>query len=105
MIAVLALFVACNHPTGNVKMTIASEKQVAMGVAPMEVFLVKEGDATEWSFFYSTIEGFNYEPGYEYVIEVKKEEAEEPVPADASSIKYTFMKEISKTQKQSIDLP
>lgn len=105
MIVVLALFVACNNPTDNVKMTIASEKQVAVGVAPMEVFLVKEGDATEWSFFYSNIEGFNYEPGYEYVIEVKKEAVEEPVPADASSIRYILVKEISKTQKQSADLP
>lgn len=84
-----------------VTMTIASEKRTAMGVGPMEVLQVKEGDATEWSFFYSNIDGFNFEPGYEYVLEVKTEKVAEPVPADASSVKYTLVKEVSKTKKTS----
>lgn len=84
-----------------VLMTVASEKRTAMGVGPMEVLLVKEGDAKDWSFFYDGIEGFNFEPGFEYVLEVKTENVAEPVPADASSIKYTLVKEVSKTQKTS----
>lgn len=101
LISALALFTACDNAKDTVKMTVASEKRMAMGVAPMEVLQVKEGDATEWSFFYSNIEGFNYEPGYEYVLEVKKEQLEQPTPADASSIKYTLVKEVSKTEKTS----
>ena len=105
LIATVALLVSCNSPKDTVKMTVASEKRMAMGVAPMEVLLVKEGDATEWSFFYSNIEGFNYEPGYEYVLDVKKEALENPTPADASSIKYTMVKEVSKVQKTSENMP
>lgn len=104
----VALFTACNSSKNSgetVKMTVASEKRIAVGVAPMEVLLVKEGDASEWSFFYSEIVGFNYVPGYEYVLDVKKEQREEPIPADASSIIYTLVKEVSKTQKTSENMP
>lgn len=82
----------------NVTFTIASKLVDCTGVGPMKCMQVKEGDATEWTFFYAGIEGFTYEEGYEYVVEVKREKLE-IVPADASSIKYTLVKEISKTKK------
>ncbi|GAE83622.1 lipoprotein [Bacteroides reticulotermitis JCM 10512] len=66
--------------------------------------LVKKGNATEWEYFYSNIEGFQYEPGYEFVLKVKEEKLEN-VPADASSIKYVLVKQISKEQKESDNLP
>ncbi|WP_292010031.1 DUF4377 domain-containing protein [Chryseobacterium sp.] len=68
------------------------------GVAPMKCLQVKEKASEEWSNFYSNIEGFTYEPGYEYVLKVKTEKIAN-VPADASSIKYTLIKEVSKTKK------
>lgn len=105
LVSSVLLMVSCKTNDNVVKMTVASEKRMAMGVAPMEVLLVKEGDATEWSFFYSNIEGFNHEKGYEYVLDVKKENVENPTPADASSIKYTLVKEVSKTQKTSEGMP
>ncbi len=93
---------SCTEKTDTVKLTIASEKRLAdAGATTMEVFQVKEGDEQEWTYFYNTIDGFTYEPGYEYVLEVKKETLEEPIPADASSIKYTLVKEVSKTEKTS----
>lgn len=101
LIAITTLLASCNTPKDTVKMTVASEKRTAMGVGPMEVLQVKEGDAKDWSFFYSNIEGFTFEEGYEYVLEVKKEKVEAPVPADASSIKYILVKEVSKTKKTS----
>lgn len=105
IIVVVGLLLSCSNNKDTVKMTIASETRTAMGAAPMEVMLVKEGDASEWLYFYSNIEGFDYEPGYEYVLEVKKENIEGPLPADASSIKYTLVKEISKTKTTSANLP
>ena len=44
------------------------------------------------------IEGFKYEKGYTWLLKVKKEKIENP-PADASNIKYTLVKVISKTKK------
>lgn len=85
--------------------TIASQNADCIGVAPQKCLLVKKGDINgDWEFFYSSIDGFIYEPGYEYVLEVK-EEKQENVPADASSIKYTLVKEVSKTKKESENLP
>ena len=47
--------------------------------------------------FFNNIEGFNYEPGYEYLLTVSTTKIENP-PADGSSIKYTLIKQISKTK-------
>ena len=95
---------SCTAPQNTEKLTIASEQGDCVGVAPMKCLLVKAEGQQDWEFFYNNIEGFNYEPGYEYVIEVKKETIERPA-ADQSSIKYTLVKEVSKTQKTSDNLP
>ncbi|REC64680.1 hypothetical protein DRF59_19890 [Chryseobacterium flavum] len=64
----------------------------------MKCMQVKENASDSWTNFYSTIEGFTYEPGYEYVLKVKTEKIENP-PADASSIKYILTEQVSKTKK------
>jgi len=68
------------------------------GVAPMKCLQVKETQSGSWTNFYSNIEGFTYEPGYEYVLKVKTEKIANP-PMDGSSIKYTLVKQVSKTKK------
>lgn len=69
------------------------------GVAPMKCLQVKESASGDWTNFYTNIEGFTYEPGYEYVLKVKTEKIANP-PADGSSIKYTLVKQVSKTKKE-----
>ena len=76
--------------------TIAPEKGDCYGMRPMKCMQVKKEKATEWSNFYSAIEGFDYEPGYTYVIRVKEKKIKNP-PADGSSIRYILKKVISKT--------
>lgn len=100
------VLLSCSASQDTIKLTVASEKRMASaGAGTMEVYLVKKGDAVDWTYFYNEIEGFNYEAGYEYVLNVKEEKVEEPIPADASSLKYTLIKEVSKTQKTSDNLP
>lgn len=56
----------------------------------------KLGD--EWENFYGYVEGFEYQPGFIYQIEVNKTELpKDQVPADGGSIKYELVKVISKT--------
>lgn len=69
------------------------------GVAPMKCLQVKEKASENWTNFYTNIDGFTYEPGYEYVLKVKTEKIANP-PADGSSIKYTLVKQVSKTKKE-----
>lgn len=86
------------------QLIVASELGDCIGVAPQKCFLIKTSEKSDWEFLYSGIEGFNYEPGYEYVLEIKKETVQNPA-ADQSSVKYILVKEISKTQKISDYLP
>lgn len=64
----------------------------------MKCLQVKEKETDLWENFYSNIEGFTYEPRFEYVLKVKTEKIENP-PMDGSSIKYTLIKQVSKTKK------
>lgn len=77
---------------------IASQAVDCTGVAPMKCLQVKEKETDNWENFYSNIEGFIYEPGFEYVLKVKTEKIENP-PMDGSSIRYTLIKQVSKTRK------
>ncbi|MDU1892917.1 MAG: DUF4377 domain-containing protein [Dysgonomonas sp.] len=95
---------ACNSTQKTEKLTVASQQGDCVGVAPMKCLLVKKEGQAEWEFFYNNIEGFNYEPGYEYVLEVKVDQVENPA-VDQSTLKYTLVKEVSKDQKESSDLP
>lgn len=105
LVAATLLFTACNTSKEvTEKLVIASEQGDCVGVAPMKCLLIKRDGQTEWEFFYNNIEGFNYEPGYEYVLEVKTEKIDNPA-ADQSAIKYILVKEISKDQKKSENLP
>jgi len=104
LFAITLFFGACNNAGKTEKLTVASQQGDCIGVAPMKCLLVKKEEQVGWEFFYNNIEGFNYEPGYEYVIEVKVDSVQNPA-ADQSSLKYTLVKEISKDQKTSENLP
>lgn len=99
----LVVALSCSTPNA-IRMTVASTTADCVGVAPQECFLVKKGDASQWEFLYSPIEGFSYERGYEYTLNVKEVEVRN-VPADISSIKYKLVKVVSKVEKSSENLP
>jgi len=71
------------------------------GVGPQKCMLIKEKIVDEWTTFYDQIEGFEYEEGYEYLLNVKIKTIKNP-PADGSSLKYTLVEvfEKKKTEKQ-----
>lgn len=100
----MLLLMSCTTTNNIYRYTIASANADCVGVAPQKCLLVKKGDTKDWEFFYSSIDGFSYEPGYEYVLDIK-EEKRDNIPADVSSIKYTLVKEISKIAKISDNLP
>lgn len=92
------------HNGDIIKMTIASKRADCTGVTKMQCMLVKREGQQDWEYFYSGINGFDYQEGYEYVLEVKTEKVANP-PADAPGIIYTLVKEVSKEQKASAGLP
>ncbi len=104
LIGALFMMLSCTEKKDVVKYTIASQTVDCSGVGRQKCMLVKKGNASDWEYFYSQIEGFNYEDGNEYVLEVEEKKIENP-PADASSIRYVLVKQISKTAKTSENLP
>jgi hypothetical protein len=77
---------------------IDSRYQDCVGVGPMKCLRVKENDASNWQLFYGAIEGFTYEPGYSYTVQVSRETISDP-PADGSSYRYKLLQIVSQ-QKQ-----
>ncbi|WP_225312545.1 DUF4377 domain-containing protein [Pseudotamlana haliotis] len=66
------------------------------GAGKAQCLQIYKGDDLEhakWTYFYSPIEGFTFEPGLLKKIEVSETHLDpKDVPADASSIKYTLVK-------------
>ena len=82
-------------------LTVASEKCIyPSGYA---LFYIKKDSGAQWEMFDDSIKGFDYEPGYEYVIVVKVTMTPEP-PEDAPDRTYSLVRIVSKEKKDS-DVP
>lgn len=93
----------------TIKLSIKENKVPCVGVAPMECLQVKLGNSKEWTYFYDSIEGFDYEPGYTYKLKVVKTKKQGNFPTDASAYNYKLKKVISKkktkiTQANNLDI-
>lgn len=79
-----------------VTLYVGPEEVECTGVAPQTCLQVKLSPDEEYGLFYDTINGFEFEPGFEYVLQVQVEQIENP-PADGSSLQYTLIQVVSKT--------
>lgn len=100
LVPILAL-AACTAPSptpAGIEKTIfvGPELVDCVGVAPQQCMQIKENPEGEYTLFYGTIEGFEFEPGYTYELRVLVTEVPNP-PADSSSLKYSLIEELSKT--------
>jgi hypothetical protein len=66
-----------------------------VGVGPQQCLLVKERSTDQWTYFYDSIQGFTFEPGYLYVLQVRRRTVRNP-PADGSSAEYHLLKVVSR---------
>ena len=82
---------------------VNSELLECQGVGLQTCMQVKDSPDDSWSLFYETIEGFTYEAGYTYTLEIKVTEVEAPLE-DASSLKYALVKVIAKEKAKLNDV-
>ena len=82
------------HPTKEV--IVASYRTDCVGVGPQMCYLYKENQEDEWIYFYSEIEGFDYQAGNEYVIKVKVSAPGNDYH-NAKNLKFELEEVISKT--------
>lgn len=75
---------------------VAPYTRECIGVDVMQCMLVREDPDGDWNFFYGGIEGFAYEPGYDYTLFIGWREVENP-PADGSSRRYWLIRMVEKT--------
>ncbi|WP_306352157.1 DUF4377 domain-containing protein [Flavobacterium sp. '19STA2R22 D10 B1'] len=87
-------------PSMQYGMIVASKRVDCQGVAKQKCMLTKSVGGTKWELFYDSIEGFTYEEGYEYHLEVLRTAVENP-PADASAFHYKLVNVIAKEKKNS----
>jgi hypothetical protein len=52
---------------------------------------------TAWRLFYNSIEGFTFEEGYRWRLEVERRRVPNP-PADGSSVAYRLVRIVAKEQ-------
>lgn len=102
---------ACASTSQNqVLLKVASAQVDCIGVAPQKCLLVQEVEDVQtvvnpdWAFFYSNIEGFDYEPGYEYILRIDKAHRDQ-VAADQSSIIYRLVDVVDKKATTSSNMP
>lgn len=72
-----------------------------VGVGPQQCLLVREQPGDDWSYFYETITGFTYEPGYTYTLLVERRRVDNP-PADGSSFQYSLLRILAKEAAPSV---
>mgnify|MGYP000221095660 CR=1 FL=1 len=77
--------------------SVGAEKIDCMGIMPMKCLIV------DGSFFYDTIQGFDFERGYEYQLEIERTQpyTNRTVPADMSLYRYSLLHILSKIKVES----
>lgn len=80
-----------------IRLTIKEELTNCTGVAPQTCFQVKYKNSKNWELFYNEIAGFNYKPGYRYVIDVIRTNRKKGT-ANASTYTYKLKKIVEKKQ-------
>jgi heat shock protein HslJ len=73
------------------------------GVAPQMCMQVRNSPDEEYTFFYQQIDGFTFEPGYEYELLVEVTEVANP-PADGSSLSYRLVEIVNQTAVETAGL-
>ena len=95
-IAALCAGQAWTAEEGEVKtFLVAPTMRDGMGVGPMTCLQVKTDPAADYGMFYSSIQGFDYVPGFEYTLKVRVTERAN-VPMDASKYIYTLEEVVAK---------
>lgn len=78
-----------------ITMEVGPNRVPCVGEGQRECLLVRDPGDAEWGYFYGEIEGFTFEPGYQYVLRVARREIASP-PADGSSVEYMLVRVVSK---------
>lgn len=95
----LLLLAACDSATqeGTTELLdVGAASVTCTGVGVQRCLLVRTGTSGDYLLFHDAIEGFEYEEGYSYTLEVRRTRVANP-PMDGSRIRYTLVRVHAKT--------
>ncbi len=101
-LSALVLMGGCQGEPEGELLEVAPYRTACIGVGPMSCLQVRRDDEENYSLFYSKIEGFEFESGYQYTLRVKVTPVED-APADASSERYTLLEVVEKADVNRAD--
>jgi hypothetical protein len=78
-----------------VTLHVGPQTAECVGMEVRQCLVVKERPNNEWGFFFASIQGFDFEPGYLYVLQVRRRSIRNP-PQDSSSHEYHLLRVVSK---------
>lgn len=100
---------ACASPSAHIYWVSGSKAECSAGAGKMQCLRVSPNAdlrQAKWQYFYAPIEGFVFEEGFLKKIEVQATPLDpKTVPAGASSIRYTLIKELEKVADDSANHP
>lgn len=79
----------------EIVLEIAPTDVACTGMYPMRCLLVRESSQAEWTYFYSAIEGFTWQPGFTYRLRAMRSRIRKPA-ADQSAYRYTLIEVLEK---------
>lgn len=98
-LTILLLFFLSSASAQRMIFYVADTKADCYGVSSRPCLQVKEKPGEPYALFYSGIDGFTYEEGYNYKLEIMRVKRENP-PADASAYTYYLLKILSKERSK-----
>ncbi|QJD79891.1 DUF4377 domain-containing protein [Spirosoma rhododendri] len=100
----LLAVIACEKRVGPeppVRLTFQLDSKLGdcIILEPRKCFLVRHNDSERWLFMYEGIEGFSYEPGYRYTVEVWRQTLPNEGYMDALPYRYSLIRVIDKVKQ------
>lgn len=99
LVVLLASCAGADTTSTMVTMLVAPELADCVGEGPQKCMKIKYDQDEDWRFFYSQIEGFDYEEGYRYTLLVDKLEVKDP-PQGGSSLRYVLVEIVEKVEER-----
>lgn len=81
--------------TGRKSLLVNDHQVDCEGLYPTKCLLIKDHPDEEWRYHYGGIEGFDYDPGFIYLLEVNIVNVPDPLQ-DQASFYYELVKVVSK---------
>jgi hypothetical protein len=98
---------ACDKPVedhASVTIEVAAQQVACTGITQQRCFKVRFASDQPWKLFYGKIKGFDYQPGFQYQLEVKQQHQKQADPRQ-SELSWELVQVLKRTKITQAPLP